>query len=264
MDKKKILVVDDEKHWRNLFRSFLKDYNFEIFEAFDGQSGIGKAKEIQPDIIILDNKMPNMTGLEAVKVLRSTSLTKSIPIIMATAMDFTDSMVEYIKLDVHDFIKKPFDVKDFIEKIEKITGPVTHTAQVEAVTSEKIKILSCFENKENSDFAYSKIQSKQNYNIDQANNSAELLEKATKNRPDVILTGASNAGWSGYMGVKLLHNSLLKDIPIVIDVADVEAGELSDTLKKSNKRYFIIKPIESRELENHIRKLKEDKASDIA
>ncbi len=263
MDKKKILIVDDEKHWRNLFRSFLKDYNFEIFEAFDGQSGINKAKEIQPDIIILDNKMPNMTGLEAVKVFRSDPQTKAIPIIMATAMEFTDSMVDFIKMDVHDFIKKPFEVKDFIEKIEKIAGPVTHTAEIGVVSSRKTRILSCFEKKENSDFAYRQIRDRQNYEMNQAKNSAELIEKTSEGGVDLIITGASNAGWSGYAGIKLLQNALLNDIPIIMDIADTDSEEAANAATGMKRRFFVIKPIESDQLEKQIKLLKKEKELEI-
>ncbi len=263
MDTKKILVIDDEKHWRNLFRSFLKDYNFDIHEAFDGQSGINKAREIKPDIIILDNKMPNLTGLEAVRIFRSDPELKNIPIIMATAMEFTDSMVEYIKMDVHDFIKKPFEVKDFIEKIEKLTGPVVHSAEVGIVAAKKTKILSCFEKKENSDFAQNQIRNRQNYEISQAKNSAELLEKASKESPDVIITGASNAGWSGYAGIKLLQNSILNNIPIIMDIADTDSEEAANAAAGAKKRFFVIKPIDSNQLEKHIRLLQKEKEPEI-
>ncbi len=253
MDMKKVLVVDDEKHWMNLFRSILQDYNFEIFEAFDGKAGVEKAKQLKPELIILDNKMPGMTGLEAARVFRSEPSLKNTPILMATAMDFSESMVDYVKMDVHDFIKKPFEVKDLMEKIEKLTGPVSHKAEFEYSFSEKKKLLSCFINEENSLYMKNSIK-KDRYEIINAKDSSELLEKALKENPDAIATGAANAGWSSYMGVKLLQNSLIKGIPIIMDLADSDSDELTRTVVKTGKRYFLVTPIEAGDIEKHLLK----------
>lgn len=125
MEKKKILIIEDDRSLRESYKLIFSFYsNVEIFEAEDGDKGFETAKFVIPDLIILDNKMPVMSGEQTARLLRGEPTTKNIPIIMTTGMKLNKDAIELIKLDVNDFIQKPFKLWDLIEKIEEYLGPL--------------------------------------------------------------------------------------------------------------------------------------------
>jgi CheY-like chemotaxis protein len=81
---KKILIVDDNPEIIKLLKHLLEIKGYEIIAAEEGQSGVKKALEESPDLIIMDIMMPKMSGGEAVKVLKSNKKTKDIPVIFLT------------------------------------------------------------------------------------------------------------------------------------------------------------------------------------
>jgi CheY-like chemotaxis protein len=115
---KKILVVDDEPHIVKLVSSRLEANGYEVIAASDGKEGIEKAKEEQPDLILLDIAMPKMTGHEVLKKLKEDKDTKSIPVIMITGRSGAEDIVQCIADGgAVDYIVKPYIAADFLKKI---------------------------------------------------------------------------------------------------------------------------------------------------
>jgi len=124
MERKKILIVDDEKKIRELLELRLIDEGFQVFQAADGEDGVEQARKHSPDLIIMDVMMPKMDGAEAVSVLQQDQSTKDIPIIFLTSMitkEEETSQAFGIELDTkkHRFIAKPFDTPSLIVEIHK-------------------------------------------------------------------------------------------------------------------------------------------------
>ncbi|MEA3506532.1 MAG: response regulator [Elusimicrobiota bacterium] len=104
----KILLVDDDPDIREYVRMALKNYDtIRILEAVDGNKAVVLAKHIKPDLILLDNKMPSLSGESVAKNLKNDPLTRDIPVVMITAMRLSRKEIELIKLDVDDYIEKP-------------------------------------------------------------------------------------------------------------------------------------------------------------
>jgi DNA-binding response OmpR family regulator len=123
--KKKILIIDDEDHARKAFRIHLERFdNVEVLEAASGRRGIELAKTEKPDIIILDNMMPGIPGEQAVRHIRISDEIKSIPVIMLTAMQLTEDEINFIKMDVNEFLTKPVNPWELQKSIEKYIGPL--------------------------------------------------------------------------------------------------------------------------------------------
>lgn len=80
---KKILVVDDEEHMRQLFKEELVEEGYEVFLAADGEEAIRLAEEVKPDLVTLDVRMPGMDGIEVLRVLKEKR--RDLPMIMCTA-----------------------------------------------------------------------------------------------------------------------------------------------------------------------------------
>jgi len=111
---KKILVADDEEDIRKIFHEFLKD-SFKVRMAKNGKEAVAIAREWKPDLILMDIKMPEMSGIEASRIILSNA---NLPIIAITA--FQGSIQKQVEeLGLH-YVRKPFRLKTILEKINSL------------------------------------------------------------------------------------------------------------------------------------------------
>lgn len=108
MIQAKILVVDDESFITRSVKHFLEKEGYEVLIADTGEEGLDIFRAESPDVVLLDVNLPGMSGLEAVKALRE--LSGDVVIIMVTAHGNIETEVSAIKLGIHDFLEKPFDL----------------------------------------------------------------------------------------------------------------------------------------------------------
>jgi CheY-like chemotaxis protein len=106
-EKKTILVVEDEKDIRESFRLSLEDFDLEIIEAENGDQGIKLAKKHHPDLIIMDMKMPGMSGFEAVEKIKADADLLGIPVIAFTAHALKEEEEKIMALGCSGFLSKP-------------------------------------------------------------------------------------------------------------------------------------------------------------
>ena len=111
----KILVADDEQEIRNLLDHFLKGQGYEVILASDGHEALKLAVEENPQVIILDIKMPGLDGLEVCKQLKENEQTKLIPVIVITG--FEDNKMEALNIGADDFVNKPFDMAEISSRV---------------------------------------------------------------------------------------------------------------------------------------------------
>ena len=120
MAEKKVLVVDDEIHIVHVVAIKLRNNGYEVISAENGAEGFERAREENPDIIVTDFQMPVMTGLALVEKLRGNETTKDIPVIMLTARGFAIEDEQKEKLNISEFLSKPFSPKELLRTIEDI------------------------------------------------------------------------------------------------------------------------------------------------
>lgn len=122
MDKKiNVLVVDDFETMRRIVKSSLKKLGFpNVIEAEDGKIALRKLEKEKIGLIISDWIMPNMTGIEFLKAVRSDDRFKDIPFIMLTTEGKKQDVVEAIQAGVSNYIVKPFNPDTLNEKIKKV------------------------------------------------------------------------------------------------------------------------------------------------
>ena len=118
----KILVVEDNPVEIETIKARLKQKQYEVLIAKNGEDGIRLAIEHQPDLIFMDMILPGMHGLEATIKLKHNEFTKEIPIVALTVMDSSEFVATCFKEGVSAFIKKPYDFKEIFDKTEKILG----------------------------------------------------------------------------------------------------------------------------------------------
>ena len=116
--RKKILIVDDEKINLEFFEVMLSKLGFVVEEANDGIEALEKVKKFLPDLILLDNVMPRMSGWEVTKSLKEDPKYREIPIIMFSALNDVKDKVAGFELGVDDYITKPFNFSEVLARIK--------------------------------------------------------------------------------------------------------------------------------------------------
>ncbi len=113
----KILVVDDEPDYVSTVQCRLEWCHFEVITAANGQEGLEKTINEEPDLILLDTSMPVMNGHEMLEHLRKDPELKNIPVIMVTALCEPQDIATASSFGIADYIAKPFDFTELMEKI---------------------------------------------------------------------------------------------------------------------------------------------------
>jgi two-component system alkaline phosphatase synthesis response regulator PhoP len=117
---KKVLVAEDEPDIRGLVAFSLQYAGFVVVEALNGEEAIRKAEEEQPDLILLDVRMPKMNGYEACRQLKSQESTKHIPVIFLSARGQEAEIKHGLELGAEEYILKPFAPDELYRRVETI------------------------------------------------------------------------------------------------------------------------------------------------
>ncbi len=120
----RILIVEDNQLHRDALAMLLERNDFEVIEAADGIVGVEKARTWQPELILLDLRMPRMDGFQTIKVLRSSPKTANIPIFVISAWGHQQSVVDRsLKAGADHFFIKPVDEDLLMEAINRLLIP---------------------------------------------------------------------------------------------------------------------------------------------
>lgn len=114
---KKILVIDDLPDNVFLLQDRLEKEGFEVIKAYNGTMGLQKAEEENPDLILLDIMLPDISGFEVCKKLSTKESTKQIPIILLTALTEAENTRAGLQAGAFDYIKKPFNRTELLARI---------------------------------------------------------------------------------------------------------------------------------------------------
>src|SRR6202795_2124789 len=115
-DKKRILVVDDEPQITRVLRTALTGSGYEVRTADDGHSGLRAAREWQPDLVITDISMPNMSGIELCRALRAES---AMPIIVLSVKGEEKTKVEALYAGADDYVTKPVGMDELLARVRR-------------------------------------------------------------------------------------------------------------------------------------------------
>ncbi|MCD1653206.1 response regulator [Treponema zuelzerae] len=121
--RKKILIVDDEQINVEFFDLMLSKLGFIVEKAANGRDCLEKVKEFSPDLIMLDNIMPKMSGWEVTRILKNDpeyAEWHDVPIVMFSAMDDVKDKIEGFELGVDDYITKPFNFSEVLARIRSV------------------------------------------------------------------------------------------------------------------------------------------------
>jgi two-component system, OmpR family, alkaline phosphatase synthesis response regulator PhoP len=127
----RILVVDDEPDLLLLLEEHLSQEGYEVLTATTGMQAISRAREDQPDLILLDVMMPGVSGFDVCNILQDFPETASVPIIFLTAVAETKRKVMGLNLGADDYITKPFDLHELGARVQAALRPRRGRASAE-------------------------------------------------------------------------------------------------------------------------------------
>ncbi|HEX7488831.1 MAG TPA: response regulator [Anaeromyxobacteraceae bacterium] len=108
-------VVEDDRDQRNLVREALEEAGWSVELAEDGIAALGRIRRVEPDVILLDLRMPHLDGIEMLKILRSTIAGRATPVIVTTGAEVSPS----VRLLADDVLTKPFGSDELTEALKR-------------------------------------------------------------------------------------------------------------------------------------------------
>jgi DNA-binding response OmpR family regulator len=112
-----VLVVDDELKIARLIRDYLEQAGFVVATASDGKGAIASARQLKPDLIVLDLGLPNIDGLDVIRALRMGS---NVPVVVVTARADEADRVAGLELGADDYVVKPFSPKELVARVRAV------------------------------------------------------------------------------------------------------------------------------------------------
>ena len=123
MNERKILIVDDDEDILLIVQTLLTNAGYAPLLARNGREGIEQASSVQPDVILLDVTMPQMSGWEVCATLKNLPETSSIPIVMLTVKSEIKDLITGMQVGADDYITKPFTKRHLLETVERLLEP---------------------------------------------------------------------------------------------------------------------------------------------
>jgi PAS domain S-box-containing protein len=172
-ETKKILVVDDDQHIRELLRQELEAEGYEVQEAIDGMDALTQVKILKPDLIILDVMMPQINGFDVAAVLKNNPKTTDIPIIVLSIIE--DKGQGY-RVGIDRYLTKPINREELMQDIGSLLSQGSSSKKV-LVVDKNVSTLRIL----------SDVLQSQGFNVVEASDSQECIEKALSTKPDMII-----------------------------------------------------------------------------
>lgn len=265
----KILIVDDEPLIVRYLSDVLGGNAYTVETASDGLAGITKAREMLPDLILLDIMMPGMTGFEVTAELKKDPHTSFIPIVLITSLNAPEDKVRGLDAGADDFITKPFDraelrariqslikLKGLTEQLRAMRGPseFTHACLDRTLLNENRTIL-IVEDDDNLVKHYSRILASNSYAVLIAKTGTEALQLIENSAVDLIILDIILPDSSGIEILKKIRSDpspLIRDIPVILTSVILDPKTKVEGIENGADDY-LVKPVNHAEMLARIR-----------
>jgi len=113
-----VLVVDDERDLRTLLEFNLRQSGYQVVQASTGAEALSRARSLRPQVIVLDLNLPDVSGTDVCRLLKSDEATRGIPILMLTARGGEADRITGLELGADDYVAKPFSVREVVLRVD--------------------------------------------------------------------------------------------------------------------------------------------------
>jgi len=256
MIEKSVLVVEDNELNMKLMRSLLVLGKYQVLEATDAETGIAKASEKRPDLILMDIQLPGMDGLSATSIVKKDPALKNIPIIAVTSHAMQGDDQKAIDAGCEGYISKPIDTRKFLEQIAQFIEKDSDKREVvrEVSRGHKSTILIVDDDPLNVKLLAATLPTNE-YKTITAYGGIEALEKVNSQSPDLILLDIMMPEIDGYEVTRRVKSEPhSRKTPIILITA------LDGTTEKikgieAGADEFLNKPVNAIELSARVKSL---------
>lgn len=112
------LIIDDDPDMRSVITFVLEEAGFEVYEECDGEAGLSSARELRPDVVLIDWMMPRMSGIDACRHLRKDADHRSTAVILLSAKAQESNISDGYAAGAQDYIVKPFSPADLVKRVQ--------------------------------------------------------------------------------------------------------------------------------------------------
>ena len=133
MTKRRLLIVEDDADTNNLLRMYFLEAGYDVTVEVRGPEALATARQMMPDLILLDWLLPNMTGIDFARILRRNERTRLVPIIMLTARTQEADKVAGLEIGADDYMTKPFSPRELIARINAVLRRLIPDASAQAI-----------------------------------------------------------------------------------------------------------------------------------
>lgn len=236
-----IQIIDNDADIRRLLRMYLEEEGFRVMTSEDAKSGLETAKKYLPDAIVLDVLLPDQDGFNLLEVLKTSSDTSLIPVLI---LSIIKDKMKGIELGAADYLIKPVGHTLLKATLQKILGETSRPKTILIVDDEEDTL----------NLLRQRLK-EAGYRTLEASNGKEAIEKATQNAPDLILLDIMMPEVTGWDVMERLQKQQdTASIPVVVLSA---AGSDADKQRgyRMGIKNYLTKPIEIRDLVLEIRKV---------
>ena len=135
-----VMVVEDESALSTLLRYNLEREGYRVFEAKDGEEALLLADEVKPDLVVLDWMLPQLSGIEVCRRLRSRGHMRNVPIVMLTARGEEPDRIRGLDTGADDYIVKPFSMTEFLARLRAVMRRVRPSLVEDIISVGEISI----------------------------------------------------------------------------------------------------------------------------
>ncbi len=232
--EKKILLVDDDRRAREVFYDLFSRKGYQVFTAAAAQEGIELIRQVSPDLVLMDVKMPERDGIQALKKIRETD--KKTKVVMLTAADDVDVEREARAHGASGFLKKTLDIDIILKAVDGILegrpGPGKEENRKIMIVDDEPRIREILE----------KFLAKKGFQPITAASGEEALEKIVKEGPLVVLSDIKMPGMDGMMLLKRIRE-INKGIGVIMITA-VGDEDIAHQAMESGAYDYIVKPLD--------------------
>jgi len=245
-----ILIADDEPLIRRMFQMFLTGRGFKVVAAEDGEDGIKKVREVLPDLVITDIKMPHKDGYDFCRAIKESRETQHIPVIIVSALGGELDFDRGFNAGANEYITKPVFMEDLLDRVQTIFRGIAMRGR------EKILIASGSQI-ERSMLEYGFVQ--QGFEVEAVRDLSEAVDAARRRPPSVVIGDLDPKTTSAALDIpafcaRLKSDKKTRDLPLVMLTGQSQKIDTSQRAKLDAAAY-VAKPFSAERLVAQVERL---------